>query len=157
MSCTATKNFLRSSGATILARAIQVVAFKRCCLKSGRFDGSKRNYFFPRITPGYPTHGSIIAMDGVRHPRNVQQFRMTRRLLCSLILALAAPALLAQSPASLTPDQQLAHDIFKQFIEIKSVYTTGATTPVAEAAAARLRAAGFPDSDIFIGGPIPTK
>ena len=33
------------------------------------------------------------------------------------------------------PDQQLAHDIYKEFIEIKSGYTTGATTPVAEAAA----------------------
>ncbi len=64
--------------------------------------------------------------------------------------------LLAQTmpPAA---DQQLAHDIYKQFIEIKSGYTTGATTPVAEAAAARLRAAGFPDADIFIGGAIPTK
>ena len=82
---------------------------------------------------------------------------MTRGILSTLLFALAAPALLAQSPAPLTPDQQLAHDIFKQFIEIKSGYTTGSTTPVAEAAAARLRAAGFPDADIFVGGPIPTK
>jgi acetylornithine deacetylase/succinyl-diaminopimelate desuccinylase-like protein len=87
----------------------------------------------------------------------MQQFRMTRRILSTLLFAMAAPALLAQSPTTLTPDQQLAHDIFKQFIEIKSGYTTGSTTPVAEAAAARLRAAGFPDSDIFLGGPIPTK
>jgi acetylornithine deacetylase/succinyl-diaminopimelate desuccinylase-like protein len=28
---------------------------------------------------------------------------------------------------------------------------------VAEAVAARLRAAGFPESDIFVGGAIPTK
>jgi acetylornithine deacetylase/succinyl-diaminopimelate desuccinylase-like protein len=56
-----------------------------------------------------------------------------------------------------TADQQLAHDIYKEFIEIKSGYTTGATTPVAEAAAARLRRAGFPDSDIYIGGASPTK
>lgn len=54
-------------------------------------------------------------------------------------------------------DQQLAHDIYKQFIEIKSGYTTGATTPVAEAVAARLKEAGFPDSDIFLGGVIPAK
>lgn len=54
-------------------------------------------------------------------------------------------------------DQKLAHDIYKQIIEIKSGYTTGATTPVAEAIAQRLRSAGFPDSDIFIGGVIPTK
>ena len=55
------------------------------------------------------------------------------------------------------PDQQLAHDIYKEFIEIKSGYTTGATTPVAEAAAKYLRAAGFPESDIFLGGAKPSK
>jgi acetylornithine deacetylase/succinyl-diaminopimelate desuccinylase-like protein len=88
----------------------------------------------------------------------MQQFPMTRHIVCTLLLACAPAAALAQS-APLPPpaDQQLAHDIFKQFIEIKSGYTTGATTPVAEAAAARLRVAGFRDSDIFIGGPIPTK
>jgi acetylornithine deacetylase/succinyl-diaminopimelate desuccinylase-like protein len=54
-------------------------------------------------------------------------------------------------------ERQLARDIYKQLIEIKSGYTTGATTPVAEAVAARLRAAGFRESDIFVGGAIPTK
>ena len=54
-------------------------------------------------------------------------------------------------------DRQLARDIYKEIIEIKSGFTTGATTPVAEAVARRLSAAGFPDSDIFIGGAIPTK
>jgi acetylornithine deacetylase/succinyl-diaminopimelate desuccinylase-like protein len=54
-------------------------------------------------------------------------------------------------------EKHLAHDIYKQFIEIQSGFTTGATTPVAEAAAARLKAAGFPDSDIFVGGAIPKK
>ena len=51
----------------------------------------------------------------------------------------------------------MALEIYKQFIEIQSGFTTGATTPVAEAVAARLRAAGFPDSDIFLGGAIPEK
>jgi acetylornithine deacetylase/succinyl-diaminopimelate desuccinylase-like protein len=57
------------------------------------------------------------------------------------------------------PDSEklLAHDIYKQFIEIQSGFTTGATTPVAEAAAARLKAAGFEDADIFLGGAIPKK
>ncbi len=61
--------------------------------------------------------------------------------------------------ANLPPaaDQQLAHDIFKQMIEIKSGFTSGATTPVAEAMAARLKAAGFPAGDIFVGGAIPKK
>ncbi len=54
-------------------------------------------------------------------------------------------------------EKHLAHDIYKQFIEIQSGYTTGSTTPVAEAAAARLKAAGFPDSDVFVGGAIPKK
>ncbi len=54
-------------------------------------------------------------------------------------------------------EKQLAHDIYKQFVEIQSGFTTGATTPVAEAAAARLKAAGFADSDIFVGGAIPKK
>jgi len=54
-------------------------------------------------------------------------------------------------------EKQLAHDIYKQFIEIQSGFTTGATTPVAEAAATRLKAAGFSDSDIFVGGAIPKK
>jgi acetylornithine deacetylase/succinyl-diaminopimelate desuccinylase-like protein len=54
-------------------------------------------------------------------------------------------------------EKQLAHDIYKQFIEIQSGFTTGATTPVAEAAAARLKAAGFADSDIFLGGAIEKK
>src|SRR5690242_15152050 len=54
-------------------------------------------------------------------------------------------------------EKQLARDIYKQFIEIQSGFTTGSTTPVAEAAAARLKAAGFPDSDIFVGGAIPKK
>jgi len=61
--------------------------------------------------------------------------------------------------ASLPPqaDQELAREIFKQLIEIRSGYTTGATTPVAEAVAARLRVGGFTEADIFVGGPIPTK
>lgn len=54
-------------------------------------------------------------------------------------------------------ERQLARDIYKEMIEIKSGYTTGATTPVVEAVANRLKAAGFPDSDIFVGGAIPKK
>jgi acetylornithine deacetylase/succinyl-diaminopimelate desuccinylase-like protein len=54
-------------------------------------------------------------------------------------------------------DQKLARDIFKEVIEIKSGFTTGATTPVVEAIAKRLRAAGFSSADMFLGGAIPTK
>jgi len=54
-------------------------------------------------------------------------------------------------------ERQLARSIYKEMIEIKSGYTTGATTPVAEAVAKRLKAAGFPAADIFVGGASPNK
>ncbi len=54
-------------------------------------------------------------------------------------------------------ERQLARSIYKEMVEIKSGYTTGATTPVAEAVAKRLKAAGFPAADIFVGGASPTK
>lgn len=62
--------------------------------------------------------------------------------------------------ASIMPpvaDQRLALAIYKEMVEINSGFTTGATTPIAEAVAKRLRAAGFPESDIFVGGAIPKK
>ena len=54
-------------------------------------------------------------------------------------------------------EQQMAHDIYKELIEINSSVATSTTTPVAQAMAARFRAAGFPESDIFLGGPVPGK
>jgi acetylornithine deacetylase/succinyl-diaminopimelate desuccinylase-like protein len=74
------------------------------------------------------------------------------------LTALFALGLCAAS-AAMPPDadRQLAREIYKEMVEIRSGYTTGSTTPVAEAAAARLRAAGFPESDIFVGGASPKK
>jgi len=74
----------------------------------------------------------------------------------SLLVFFCAAASNAQTTRP-DAEKQLAHDIYKQFIEIQSGFTTGSTTPVAEAAAARLKAAGFSDSDIFVGGAIPKK
>ena len=54
-------------------------------------------------------------------------------------------------------EKKLARDIYKEFVEIQSGFTTGATTPIAERTAARLRAAGFSESDIFVGGANPKK
>ena len=53
--------------------------------------------------------------------------------------------------------RQLARSIYKEMVEIKSGFVTGATTPVAEAVARRLKAAGFPDADVFVGGASPKK
>ncbi len=73
-----------------------------------------------------------------------------------LLVCFCSPSANAQTTRPDT-EKQLAQDIYKQFIEIQSGFTTGSTTPVAEAAAAHLKAAGFPDSDIFVGGAIPKK
>ena len=75
---------------------------------------------------------------------------------CLLLVPILGSAVDAQT---LRPEaeKKLAHDIYKEFVETQSGYTTGATTPVAAAAAARLQAAGFPEADIFLGGASPTK
>ena len=78
-----------------------------------------------------------------------------RVILCTLICAATAGAQDRAFPPE--SERQLARSIYKEMVEIPSGYTTGATTPVAEAVARRLRAAGFPDSDIFVGGASPNK
>jgi acetylornithine deacetylase/succinyl-diaminopimelate desuccinylase-like protein len=74
----------------------------------------------------------------------------------AFILLLSASACHAQATRP-DPEKQLAREIYGEMIEVQSGFTTGATTPIAEKAAARLKAAGFPDSDIFVGGAKPTK
>ena len=59
-------------------------------------------------------------------------------------LGFASPA-----PAqTLTPQQQLAFDIFKELVEINTVTATGDTGRAADAMASRLRAAGFSGDDV---------
>jgi len=58
---------------------------------------------------------------------------------------------------SLTPDQQRAHDIYKELVEIDTTTATGDTKAAAEAMAARLKVAGFPDADVQVFSPAPRK
>ncbi len=58
---------------------------------------------------------------------------------------------------SLTPDQQRAHDIYKELVEIDTTTATGDTKAAAEAMAARLKAAGFGDADVQVFSPAPRK
>ena len=68
-------------------------------------------------------------------------------------LGFASPA-----PAqTLTPQQQLAFDIFKELVEINTVTATGDTGRAADAMAARLRAAGFSGDDVQVFKPAPRK
>src|SRR6201985_868588 len=74
-------------------------------------------------------------------------------------IVLVSAALLAR-PAradTLTPDQQRAYDIYKELVEIDTTTATGDTKAAAEAMAARLKAAGFPDVDAQALSPAPRK
>ncbi|MBI3981735.1 MAG: M20/M25/M40 family metallo-hydrolase [Gemmatimonadetes bacterium] len=76
------------------------------------------------------------------------------------LTALSAPsALPAQSPARhRSPErvESLAREIFRELIEINTA-PSGGSTRAADAMAARLRAAGFPEADIHLAGPVPEK
>ena len=61
----------------------------------------------------------------------------------------------APSP-TLTADQQLARDIYKELIEINSTTDAPGTTKAAEAMAARLRGAGFAEADVQVLSSGPT-
>ena len=61
------------------------------------------------------------------------------------LLPLALTACLFGETMPPDAERQLARDIYKELVEIKSGYSTGATTPVAEAVAARLRLPVFPN------------
>ena len=81
---------------------------------------------------------------------------MIKRIVaCTILWAASAQAQNKALPPE--PERQLAREIYKEMVEVKSGFTTGATTPIAENVARRLKAAGFPDADIFVGGAIPTK
>src|SRR5207248_10075344 len=59
------------------------------------------------------------------------------------------------SAAAQKPDQyrRLAHDIFRQLIEINTADSVGNVTSAAEAMASRFREAGFDEKDIQLAGP----
>ncbi|HKW19586.1 MAG TPA: M20/M25/M40 family metallo-hydrolase [Terriglobales bacterium] len=74
------------------------------------------------------------------------------------LLAVCVAALIPNSPAQIdNSTKQLSHDIFKQLIEINTTDSVGNVTTASQAMAQRFRDAGFPESDIYIGGPNDRK
>ncbi len=117
-----------------------------------------------KLTDAMPSVGQVVNLrPNVNRPAatrlaaSLQPTLSRSRGVRRTLLLLAPLACFAASTMPPEADQRLAHDIYKQIVEIKSGFTTGATTPVVSAIATRLLAAGFPDADIFIGGAIPTK
>src|SRR3954452_8642293 len=75
-----------------------------------------------------------------------------------LLLAIALVSLSVWVSAQSQPNDQRAREIYKDLVEINTTDTpAGNVTKAAEAVAARLRAAGFPDTDISVLGPDPRK
>ena len=72
-------------------------------------------------------------------------------------LALVVLAVKGAGAEGLTAQQQLAHDIYRELIEIDTTTATGDTARAAEAMAARLKAAGFAEADVQAFSPAPRK
>src|SRR5437588_3192988 len=78
--------------------------------------------------------------------------------LCVFLYVIATVACGLAQQQALTPEHQIAHDIFKELIEINTTDTpAGNVTTAAEAMAARFRAAGFSADDVQVIGLLPNK
>jgi acetylornithine deacetylase/succinyl-diaminopimelate desuccinylase-like protein len=92
-------------------------------------------------------------------------FKIARRPSCAkdilallfLVTLVVAAPLTAKSADVLTPSQKLYFDVFKELVEIDTTTATGDTARAADAMAARLREAGFPEADIHVFSPAPRK
>ena len=74
------------------------------------------------------------------------------RMLIALLLAAASAG--NQSPE---PERRLVRSIYEQLVNSDTSYTTGQTTPAAEAMARRLLDAGFAREDVVVAGAAPHK
>ncbi|HWZ24208.1 MAG TPA: M20/M25/M40 family metallo-hydrolase [Verrucomicrobiae bacterium] len=86
----------------------------------------------------------------------------TTVLVCAATIANGAIDRYANSPSqdgAATPPavNQMAHDIFKQLVEINTTDSVGNVTTAAEAMAKRLRDTGFADKDVIVAGPNEKK
>jgi len=87
-----------------------------------------------------------------------ERFNLTgMRLPVLLLLVLTALPLLGVDLMPPAAEQRLAREIYKEMVESKSGFSSGATTPIAAAVAARLKGEGFAEGDIFVGGARPEK
>jgi len=80
--------------------------------------------------------------------------KRSKLLVLLLVLCFAFSAFAQMDDAA---TRQLAHDIFKQLIEINTTDSVGSITAASEAMAKRFRDAGFPDSDVQVLGPNDRK
>jgi acetylornithine deacetylase/succinyl-diaminopimelate desuccinylase-like protein len=89
---------------------------------------------------------------------------MTARLpapCAAALLIVLAPGTAFAADSAATPAEQaadtLAHDIYRQLIEINTTDSVGNVSTAAEAMAKRFRDAGFAPADVFVGGASDRK
>jgi acetylornithine deacetylase/succinyl-diaminopimelate desuccinylase-like protein len=83
--------------------------------------------------------------------------RPLNRDLAALVVALFAASSAAAQSVPRTRWDGLARDLLKELIEINTTESSGSTARAAHAMAARLRAAGFADSDVVVTEHAPRK
>lgn len=86
------------------------------------------------------------------HKRRIPGPIVVAHALCAALVIVPAVTARAQGTAAAT-DRELARAVFKELIEINTTQSVGNTRRAAEAMAARLRSAGYPEQDISIVGP----
>lgn len=75
----------------------------------------------------------------------------------SAVVALAGPLPLVAQGKPLTRWETTARALLQELIEINTTESSGSTLQAAQAMAARMRAAGFPDSDVVVVAQPPRK
>jgi acetylornithine deacetylase/succinyl-diaminopimelate desuccinylase-like protein len=89
--------------------------------------------------------------------RDIRAMRKRSAILLSTALCAFVAMSIGAGAENLAPSQQLAHDIYKELVEIDTTTATGDTKRAADAMAARLKAAGFTDDEVQVFSPGPRK
>lgn len=76
--------------------------------------------------------------------------RYCRSFLVVAALVIAAPSVVQAQAHTMTKWDSLARSLFEELVEINTTESQGSTLRAAQAMAARLRSAGFPDSDVVV-------
>lgn len=75
---------------------------------------------------------------------------MKKIILGAMLLSTLAPAVFAQTPTPARPDQAAFRDLYRELVETNTTLSSGSCTLASERMAARLKAAGLPDSQLTL-------
>jgi acetylornithine deacetylase/succinyl-diaminopimelate desuccinylase-like protein len=84
-------------------------------------------------------------------------WRRRSHILSAALISIVVAGSHSAGAAALSAEQQLAFDIYKELVEIDTTTATGDTGQAADAMAARLRTAGFDESDVQVFKPASRK